>query len=378
MGVFQKNQNWWIDYYAHGRRHREKVGPSKSLAQLALQKKKVEIAEGKFLDKRKDEKIKFDVFAQEYLELHSKINNKSWRRSDLPNITILKRFFTGQYLQDITPLMIEKFKAARMKELKKTLTPDGKARGLKPATVNRNLQCLKSIFNKAIAWGKFSGRNPVQQVKLFKENNKRVRFLEKEEIVKLLANCNKHLRPIVVIALNTGMRRGELLGLKWRDIDIKRGVITLWNTKNGEKREVPINEQVKTALIRTRKNPGSEYVFCNQDGTPFTQNRKSFCTALRKSGIKDFKFHDLRHSFASHLVMAGVDLNTVREILGHKSLQMTLRYSHLSPDHKKRAVDILSKRMDTIWTPSENTENSSEDKNSITALEANSYTAVGR
>ena len=183
-----------------------------------------------------------------------------------------------------------------------------------------------------------------------------MRFLEKEEIVKLLASANKTLKPIVIVALNTGMRLGEILGIKWRDIDIKRGIIHLYNTKNGEKREIPINEQVKTAFIRTRKHPQSEYVFCKSDGSQLRDIRTSFFTALRKSGIKDFRFHDLRHSFASHLVMSGIDLNTVRELLGHKSLRMTIRYSHLSPDHKKRAVDVLSKRMDTIWTPSSKSE----------------------
>ena len=204
------------------------------------------------------------------------------------------------------------------------------------------------MFNKALAWGKFSGQNPMSQVKLFKENNKRVRFLEKNEIVKLLSSCDKHLRPIVIVALNTGMRKAEILGLKWRDIDFRRGIIHLYDTKNGEKREAPINKQAKTALIRTRRDPGSEFVFTYR-GKPIGNIRKTFSTALKKSDIKNFCFHDLRHTYASHLVMAGVDLNTVRELLGHKSLAMTLRYSHLSPDHKQRAVNILSKRMDSIW-----------------------------
>jgi integrase len=130
------------------------------------------------------------------------------------------------------------------------------------------------------------------------------------------------------------------------------------NTKNGEKREIPINEQVKSALIKVRKHPESPYIFCNKDGKPFGDIKKSWLTALNKSGILKFRFHDLRHTFASHLVMSGVDLNTVRELMGHKSLEMTLRYSHLSPDHKKRAVDILGKRMDTIWTPEKITEKS--------------------
>lgn len=126
-----------------------------------------------------------------------------------------------------------------------------------------------------------------------------------------------------MIALNTGMRRGEILGLKWRDVDIKRNVLYLRNTKNGDKREVPVNEQVKTALISTRRNPKSEYIFSKKDGSAIGDIKKSFLTALRKSGIKDFHFHDLRHTFASQLVMSGIDLNTVQELLEHKTIQMT-------------------------------------------------------
>lgn len=195
---------------------------------MVLNKRKIEIAEGKFLDKKKDEKLKFEIFAEEYLELHSKVNNKSWRKSDLLNIQVLNKTFTGKYLQEIIPYFVEKFKAERAKEVA-------------PATVNRNLACLQSIFNKAIAWGKFSGENPVRKVKLFKENNQRLRFLEKEEMSKLLGNCNKTLRSIVILAINTGMRKGEIMGLKWRDIDFQRGIIYLYYTKNGEKREIPIN-----------------------------------------------------------------------------------------------------------------------------------------
>lgn len=182
------------------------------------------------------------------------------------------------------------------------------------------------MLNKAIQWGKLE-KTPFKAVKLLKENNKRLRYLEKEEIVRLLSRCSKRLRPIVVLALNTGMRKGEILGLKWQDIDFRRGIIYLYNTKNGEKREIPINEMVKTALLRTLKHPDSPCVFCDKDGKPVGNIRKSFFTAMRKSGIISFRFHDLRHSFASHLVMAGVDLNTVRELMGHKTLEMTLRYA---------------------------------------------------
>ena len=209
--------------------------------------------------------------------------------------------------------------------------------------------------------------NPMTKVKSFKVPDKRTRYLEKEEIGRLLSHCCEHLKPIVIVALHTGMRKGEILGLKWHDIDIKRNIIHLYDTKNGEKRELPMNEIVQKTIIGVLKNPESQYVFCNKDNKPYANVRKSFFTACVGAGIikfskqgkktiilepkgARFRFHDLRHTFASQLVMSGVDLNTVRELLGHKSIEMTLRYSHLSSDHRKRAVDILGKRMNAFWT----------------------------
>jgi integrase len=205
-----------------------------------------------------------------------------------------------------------------------------------------------------------------------KEKAIRLRYLEKEEITTLVANCSQELKPIVILAVNTGMRRGEILNIKWTDIDFKRDVICLLETKSDEKREVPMNEAVKDALIKVRRNPKSPYVFCYKNGEQVKDIRKSFWTALKKSGIKDFRFHDLRHSAASHLVMAGIDLNTVREILGHKTIEMTLRYAHLSPNHKKKAVDVLGESIGMqkplksfeivpIWSPEQKLENSKSD-----------------
>ena len=336
MGLYKREKIYYIDYYFNGERKREPVGPDKRLAETVLKKRKVEITEGRYLDIKRQHKIKFEDFADEYLELHSKVNNKSWKKSDLTNINILKLYFSGRYLYEITTKDIEKFKAERIKEIS-------------PARLNRNLACLKCMFNKAIQWGKLE-QNPAKLVKLLKENNKRVRYLEKEEISRLFENCSKHLKPIVVLALNTGMRKGELLNLKWQDVDYKRGIIYLLDTKNREKREIPLNEMGKTALIRTLKHPESPYVFCDKNGRPFGEIRKSFFTALKNSAIINFKFHDLRHTFASQLVMSGIDLNTVRELLGHKSLKMTLRYAHLSPHYKRHAVDVLGKQMVTIWS----------------------------
>lgn len=338
MSVFKKGNNWHIDYRVSGRRRREKVGPSKKIAELALQKRKVEIAEGKFLDIKRQNRIKFEDFAKIFIELHSKVNKRPRvARRDEFLINKLATHFKGKFLYEITPQSIERFKSDRIKQVA-------------PATVNRELACLKCMFNKAITWDK-AEKNPVREVKLFKENNRRTRYLEKEEIKKLLENSADHLKPILIVALFTGMRKSEILNLQWKNINIEHGVIYLLDTKNGERREVLMNDTVKKAIIAVPKNPNSPYIFCHENGKPYLNVRKSFDMALKKCGIIDFRFHDLRHTFASQLVMIGIDLKTVQELMGHKSIEMTLRYSHLSPDHKKKAVDILGQRMDTNWTP---------------------------
>lgn len=331
MAVYRSKKDgyYYIDYYVDGRRKREKISKNKKLAENVLAKRKVEIAEGKYLDVRsKRKKWRFLEFADEYYKYHC-IHMKSRKKTHEVHLRVLRAYFGDKYLDQISVMGIEKFKTKRIKEVS-------------PATVNRALSCLKSLFNKAIAWEKFEGPNPVCKVKLLKENNKRLRYLEKEEIARLLSVCDESLKPVVIIALNTGMRLSEILYLKWQDVDFKRGIIYLLKTKSGDKREIPMNELVEAALKSIRKHPTSEYIFYHRDGSPRKTVRKSFTTALKKADIINFRFHDLRHTFASHLVMAGIDLNTVRELLGHADLTMTLRYAHLSPDHKKKAVDALA------------------------------------
>ena len=337
MAIFRKANNWYIDYYINGRRKREKIGPNRKQALIVLQKRKVQIAENKFLDVKKNEKIFFEDMAKVYLEAYSKPNKKSSRR-DESCIGNLNRFFGAKYLLEITPLGVEEYKLERKKDVSN-------------ATVNRDLSCLKHILKKAVEWGKIA-HSPITDVKLLKERNTRTRYLEEEEIRKLLEESPEHLKAILITALNTGMRKGEILGLKWKDIAFRQRVIVLLDTKNNERREVPINKLLFKVLLAVKKNPDSPYVFSKKNGKPYSNVRRSFETTKGKAGIEDFRFHDLRHTFASHLVMAGVGLKTVQELLGHKSYEMTLRYTHLSPDHKKAAVDILGKKMDTIWTPS--------------------------
>ncbi len=141
-----------------------------------------------------------------------------------------------------------------------------------------------------------------------------------------------------------GMRKEEILSLKWKNLDFRSRTISILDTKNGESREIPMNDIVYRTLLAA-KNADSPWVFCKRNGERYGNVRKAFEGARKRAGIVDFRFHDLRHTFASHLIMAGVDLRTVQELLGHKSFETTLRYAHLSPEHKKAALDILGKRL---------------------------------
>jgi integrase len=176
-----------------------------------------------------------------------------------------------------------------------------------------------------------------------KEQKERRRFLSAEECQKLIGFCNNDIRPIVVMALNTGMRKGEILHLEWvKNIDLRNGFISLDDTKNGEHRKIPINNAVREALRTIPRNLSIPYVFyAPSTGKPYVDIRDAFARACKRAGIRDFHFHDLRHTFASQLVMAGVDLATVKELLGHKTLSMTLRYAHLAPSHRVNALNIL-------------------------------------
>lgn len=322
MGVFKKGKNWYIDYRYQGKRIRESVGPSKKLAEQALAARKGEIAQGRFDLKRAKPGRLFQEFAANYLE-YSKTNKRSWER-DQTSIKALSAHFDSFRLNQITPWHIEKYKQARKKIVKES-------------SVNRELACLKHMYTMAIKWGE-AILNPVKEVKMFRERNQRMRFLSPEEEERLLEECNSHLYPIVLTALNTGMRRGEILGLRWNQVDFSRGLIIVENTKNDEIREIPMNATLTRALRDVKVKAAGEHVFSRHTGEITRSVRTAFNNAVRRAELNDLRFHDLRHTFASKLVMAGVDILTVKELLGHKTISMTMRYSHLTQEHKKKAV----------------------------------------
>jgi integrase len=323
----KRGGNFYLDFRFHGQRRRLLYGPSRRGAEAAISKIKAEISENKFLDKKKESPpVPFHDFAIEYVT-GCQANWKGGARGRLSNLHHLEQELGAKHLGDITTWQIEKYKAKRKGEVK-------------PVSVNRSLALLKHFLNKAVEWGKLKD-NPAKKIKLLKGEIKRTRWLTQGETQALLSHCDQRVKPIVIVALHSGMRAGEIVSLKRDQVDWANGIITLTDTKNWEVRKVPMNESAKTALLSIRDTgplffPGG-----------YSRIKRHFGRAVKASKIEDFRFHDLRHCFASNLVMGGVDLNTVRELLGHRSMAMTLRYSHLAPNLKAKAVEVL----DRLWSP---------------------------
>jgi integrase len=251
--------------------------------------------------------------------------------------------FGARRLSEISYLDLKTYRNRR----KTTPTRAGKART--DATVNREISTLRHMLNKAVEWGMLE-TNPFNKGSrlMLKENNHRLRFLSEPEIETLLKACEDlktytpHLRAIVETALLTGMRREELLSLKWEQI--RNGFIYLTETKSGKGRQIPINDRLAEVLrgVRRGNHLKSPYVFCDSQERRFYEVKQSLASACRRAGIEAFRFHDLRHTFASRLVMRGASLKSVQELLGHADMKMTMRYAHLSQEHLRDSVNLLN------------------------------------
>ncbi len=353
MGVYRKlksdgSWDWYIDYRFQGRRLRERIGPNKAQARTVLQKRRVEMAEGKFLEKRRESKTTLAEMAKLYLDNHAKPAKRSWK-DDKRLLDGFVEYFGDIRLSEITPLTLENYRRDKK-------TPDKKGKKLADATLNRHMAALKTMFSKAVEWGK-AASNPVKTIKLYHENNARTRFLERGEIKALLAACPDWLKPIVVAAVHTGLRKAEIVSLTWDDIDFQNMILRVRDSKNKSARHVPMSLPLVGTLRAINKAPDSPYVFaCESRALLYGRIRYAFQEAVATAQLSGkVVFHSLRHSFASHMVMNGVDLPTVGSLMGHKTAKMTERYSHLSPDHKARAIKVLdslvANEVDTLMPP---------------------------
>lgn len=220
-----------------------------------------------------------------------------------------------------------------------------------PATANRYMTILSHVFAVAVNEWELLESHPMKKLAKLKEPRGRVRFLDDKERAKLLDACkeSKHtgLYTIVVLALSTGARRGEITNLRWKDVDFKRKVITLHETKNGERRVLPLTGHALECMQKHQKirRIDTDFVFPSTDPAQVTNLQFYWYQALKKAGITDFRFHDLRHSAASYLAMNGASLAEIAEVLGHKTLQMVKRYAHLSEAHTSKVVASMNERI---------------------------------
>ncbi|MFC1522918.1 tyrosine-type recombinase/integrase [Elusimicrobiota bacterium] len=335
--LWLRNKKWYIDYYFNGKRIREPIGFSKTLAKQSLAKVEAEIAEGKFFPCRRKNTLTFGEMCELYWENYAKrkrnfANEASAHRAHLYVLKVSKAF-GNRTLNMISTLDILEY----LNKLQ--------AKPCSPATVNRNLAIIKSVFNRAIEWDKFYGLNPTTKIKKMHEDNKRLRFLTKEEITRLLSVCPEKLSPVVITALMTGMRKQEILDLRWENIDLRQGVAYVLKSKSGRSREIPIASKLKQLLLFL--NPKTEgFVF----EISYKNVRDYFNTAVKMAGIRNFRFHDLRHTFASHFIMKTSDLPALQKILGHASPQMTQRYAHLARGHLADNMARFEEGMVTNWS----------------------------
>ncbi len=312
-----------ISYTFEGRKVRHIIGPSLTMTRRALTVRKAEIAQDRHkLAQRKNRK-KFSAFADLYLE-YAKTKKRSWKR-DRGALKPAKAFFCPKRLDEITAWDIERYRAMRAKTVSK-------------ATINRDLALLKHLFQIAIEWGLLK-ENPARGIKLYKEEERAMRVLTLEEERALYTSAAVHLKPLLIIALNTGLRRGELLSLQWDRVDLHTRTLTAEHTKSGRVRHIPLNDLCWNALHEL-PGPRRGHVF-TFGGKSIQNVRRAFEGAVRRSGIKPCRLHDLRHTFATRLVLAGVDLPTVKELLGHSNISTTMKYAHPGPEHRRAAVNRL-------------------------------------
>jgi integrase len=346
-----QNQNgtaWLLDYYEPGtepgtlrrvkRRFAKKKDAEDEMALIQLSKKK-----GRYAEIFKPESapaVLFAALSTDYLGLIEGQRNASHKRQVVNHI-LLPRFGECS-LTDITYRDLELFRKEREKVDTYRHGPRSVAR------VNRELAVLRHMFNKALAWG-WIDQNPFMRGEtLFpKEKNARIRFLTQEEWARLRVECVAHLLPIVETALNTGMRKGEVLALRWEWVRDAWVHLPGHLVKSGEGRAVPLNEAQLEVFkeVRSTMPVGCPHVFPGLvEGRPMAVVRKGFEGACRRAGIVNFRFHDLRHTCASWMVMAGASLKAVQEQLGHKTLAMTMRYAHLAPGHQQEAINLIGTR----------------------------------
>jgi len=336
----EEGETWYVDYRdPTGKRVIKAVGPLKKEAEAFLGKVKGAIREGKFFDIKKPSVITFDQLLDAWIE---KVRDrKSFQRSTHYLMPVLREFFGNKFLSEFNYKLIEDFRDHR----KQTQTMFGRDR--KEMSVDDDLKVLKSILNKGVKWSMLE-KNPFDKADdlFYNPQSGRTRALTVDEVRKLIEATRPDRRPILIVAIYTGLRKEDLLTLKWQSVDLERGLIMVVERKSGKVRTIVLNKDVWSLLQGLPVR--SEYVFPNKDGKPFQDIDRSFHTALKKAGIdrgegtNKVVWHTLRHTCISLLTEKGADTSMVKSYVAHASEAMTRHYTHLSEEYSRRTADLLN------------------------------------
>jgi integrase len=339
MPVRKIGDNWYFDVRINGVRNREVIPNARTRkqaeqAEIALRQ---ELYEARF-NPQQEEALLLSDFIDEHFLPWSRANKRSWYADEWRSKS-LKTFFESKRLNEITPILIEKFKS---NEREKSTKRGGKQ---SPTSVNRKIELLSRILSMAVDYGMIQS-NPCQRVRKFQLDNRRERYLSVEEetrLMSMLFGQRAYLRPIIILALNTGMRRGEILNLEWWQTDFSSNRLIVTKTKSGKPRHIPMNRIVRETLRELKESSKGKYVFESRKnpGHPILDPKKAFNAALKDAGIENFRFHDLRHTAGTRLAEAGADAFTIKDILGHASIQTSAIYVHATDEGKKRAINAL-------------------------------------
>jgi len=347
MGVFKrKNKDgiegdtWYVDYRdPNGKRVIKAIGPKKE-AEAFLGKVRASIREGRFFDVKKENKTTFTELLDAYIE---KVREQRFYQTSLSYfVPFLEKRFEGKILSEIDYKALEDFRDER----KKTPTQHGTPRSKR--TVNIEMSFLRRMFRKGVKWGMVE-KNPFENADdlFYRETNRRERALTEDEVRQFIDACPKHLKPIVITAVYTGLRKSDILNLKWREIDLRKGLIRLEEAKTGKTRNIVLNSDMMTLLQNLPAK--CQYVFPNRHGKPFRDIKRSFEASLKKAGIqqsenKRYKivFHTLRHTCVSLLTERGADTAAVKNYVAHASEEMTKYYTHLSEEYARKTAEILN------------------------------------
>jgi integrase len=348
--MYERNGYYYTDFVHDGKRYVKSLKTkSKSVAKELERKFRVEVESGK-LELRQQQKLikaKFNLVLTEYLETES-IHKKSHRRDKVSSKHLL-RFFGKKTLIGITPDDISNFKLKRKAELiarKKKLDKNISEKEVSLATVNRELASLKRVFNWYASQKRLTIPNPVKGIEFFKEKARdRVMTEEEEKLFFTIGNPPQYLIDVVLFALATGARKGEILNLKKSDVILGElgGSIVFRDTKNGENRKVVLTKEL-TEFLKKVINVGSfsEHVFCHKNGQPLKSFDGAFRAVCNRAGIKDFRFHDLRHTFCTRMASEGVNPFMIMQIVGHKDTTTAKRYTNPTDEHLLAAMGKMS------------------------------------